>query len=75
MSRYIVPTHWSPEQALAVYEHLQRLSELVWAHYHRVIIDLVGPTEVLPPSLPPVHPQQLDLFDSDPLDFDDNLPF
>ena len=28
-----VPTHWSPEQALAVLEALQVLREVVWAAY------------------------------------------
>lgn len=28
-----VPTHWSPEQALAVLEALQVLREAVWAVY------------------------------------------
>ena len=28
-----VPTHWSPEQALAVLECLQALREAVWARY------------------------------------------
>ena len=28
-----VPTHWSPEQALAVLECLQALREAVWALY------------------------------------------
>lgn len=28
-----VPTHWSPEQALAVLEALQALREAVWAVY------------------------------------------
>ena len=28
-----LPTHWSPEQAIAVFEILDELREHVWAHY------------------------------------------
>ena len=28
-----LPTHWSPEQAVAVFEILDDLREHVWAHY------------------------------------------
>ena len=28
-----LPTHWSPEQAVAVFEILDDLRERVWAHY------------------------------------------
>ena len=28
-----LPTHWSPEQAAAVFEILDELREHVWAHY------------------------------------------
>lgn len=28
-----LPTHWSPEQAVAVFEILDQLREHVWAHY------------------------------------------
>lgn len=28
-----LPTHWSPEQAVAVFEILDELREHVWAHY------------------------------------------
>ena len=30
---FTVPTHWSPEQALAVLEGLQAVREAVWAVY------------------------------------------
>jgi len=28
-----LPTHWSPEQALAIFEFLQALREQLWAMY------------------------------------------
>ena len=28
-----LPTHWSPEQAVAVFEILDELHEHIWAHY------------------------------------------
>jgi len=30
---FIVPMHWSPEQALAVFECLQAMREALWAAY------------------------------------------
>jgi hypothetical protein len=32
-----LPTDWSPEQAVAVFEILDELRERVWAHYGRQI--------------------------------------
>jgi hypothetical protein len=32
-----LPTHWSPEQAVAVFEILDELREHVWARYGRQI--------------------------------------
>jgi len=32
-----MPTDWSPEQAVAVFEILDELRERVWAHYGRQI--------------------------------------
>ena len=41
-SRYPLPPHWSPEQALAVYEFLQLLSEQLWRQYYAEFVDLRG---------------------------------
>jgi hypothetical protein len=30
---FTLPTNWSPEQAMAVFEILDELRERVWAHY------------------------------------------
>ena len=72
-----VPTHWSPEEALAVCEYLQQLSEQIWAHYRLPIIDLIGPLaeQALRPNSPPARSAQIDLFRTAPPDFDDDLPF
>ena len=74
MSRPDLPLHWSPEQALAVYEYLQQLSEQLWFEYHAEFIELLGQqaAEVLQPSNPP-RPTQLDLFDDNLNEHD--LPF
>ena len=55
-----VPTHWSPEQALAVLEGLQALREAVWTAY--------GPQaqQAWRDQLAPEHP---------PPDFDPDSPF
>lgn len=38
---FILPDHWTPEQALAVFELLDDLRELIWAHYQIPIQDLL----------------------------------
>ena len=58
------PDHWTPEQALAVYELLNDLAEAIWNRYDRVLIDyLAGDRN-------PDDGLQSDLFD-----FDDPVPF
>lgn len=39
MNRAALPRHWSPQQAFAVYEFLQHLSEQLWDQYHADFID------------------------------------
>ena len=77
MNRVPIPSHWSPEQALAVYEFLHLLTEQLWHHYQRPLIDLLGPVgadSLAPPSKN--NPQQLDLFDSEKDALNpDELPF
>ena len=41
-AQYPLPPHWSPEQALAVYEFLQRPSEQLWHRYYAEFVDLRG---------------------------------
>lgn len=67
-----LPTHWSPEQALAVYEYLQQLSAQLWHYYRSDFVAHLGKpaTEVLQPTDPN---RQMDLFESNP--FDSDLPF
>ena len=59
-----LPDHWSPEQALAVYELLNDLAEAVWNRYEIPMIEL------LTSELDQVNTSQCDLFD-----FDDPIPF
>lgn len=77
MNHSPIPTHCSPEQALAVCEYLQQLSEQIWAYYRLPLIDLIGPLaeQALRPTSPLSQPQQIDLFESNAPDFDDDLPF
>lgn len=76
MNQPRIPTHWSPEQALAVCEYLQQLSEHIWEHYHGSLIDLIGPRaeQVLRPRPLPRYPEQIELFEINDTD-DDDLPF
>ena len=59
-----LPDDWTPEQALAVYELLTELAEIVWNHYEIPLIELLSP------ELNEDDPSQPELFD-----FDDQLPF
>jgi hypothetical protein len=60
-----IPEHWSPEQALAVYEFVDGLLENIWARY-ATQINLLCPDDPMNPS----DDAQLDLFNpNDPLPF------
>ncbi len=59
-----LPDHWTPEQALAVYELLKDLADTIWDRYELVLI------EQLLSDLDPDDSAQRDLFDfDDPLNF------
>jgi hypothetical protein len=61
---FAVPAYWTPEQALAVFELLDDLRELIWRHYETQLIDeLRDATRSADQSIEPG--------DSDP----DNPPF
>ena len=59
-----LPDYWTPEQALAVYELLKELTDIIWDRYELVLI------EQLRRDLQPDDSTQPDLFD-----FDDPIPF
>jgi hypothetical protein len=59
-----LPDHWTPEQALAVYDLLNDLAEAIWNRYEIPLIELLAP------EIYPHNTAQPDLFD-----FDDPLPF
>ena len=59
-----LPDHWTPEQALVVYELLNDLAETIWNHYEIPLIELLAG------ELDQDNAAQTDLFD-----FDDTLPF
>ena len=54
-----LPDHWTPEQALAVYELLNDLAESVWSRYEIPILELIVP------ELYEHDTSQLDLFELD----------
>ena len=54
-----LPDHWTPEQALAVYELLNDLAESIWNHYE---IDLLA---LIALELDENNAAQSDLFDCD----------
>jgi len=59
-----LPDHWTPEQALVVYELLNDLAEAIWNRYETPLIELL--TSGLDQNNASQH---------DPLDFDDPIPF
>ena len=59
-----LPDHWSPEQALAVFELLNDLTESIWIRYEIPLIEL------LTDELEQNNSSQHDLFD-----FDDPISF
>ncbi len=59
-----LPDHWTPQQALAVYELLNNLAETIWNRYEIPLIEL------LTCELDQNDASQYDLFD-----FDDPIPF
>ena len=59
-----LPDHWSPEQALAVFELLNDLTESIWIRYEIPLIELL--TDELDQDITSQH----DLFD-----FNDPIPF
>ena len=72
MNRHTIPEHWSPEQALAVYEFLQALADQLWQRYHLDLAAWLGEpaADVLKPDR--LAAQQIDLFDDSDAD---ELPF
>jgi hypothetical protein len=38
---FLIPAHWSPEQALAVFELLDDLREQIWQHYQLQLLELL----------------------------------
>ena len=64
MKNYQPPQHWSPEQALAVWECLEDLAWLIWTRYEEHLIALIQR------DLHHGDTAQLDLFDPD-----DDIPF
>lgn len=73
-----LPRHWSPEQAMAVYEFLQLLSEQLWHQYYAEFVDLLGERalEVLQPAnLHTATDDNQMRFAFDDFDNDSDLPF
>ena len=64
----LIPEHWSPEQALAVYEFLDELRDRVWDRYREQLIEQLQAEQQLQAH----NDAQLEL----PLfPFDDAIPF
>ena len=62
-----IPTHWSPQQALAVLDLLQSLSEAIWETYQQPLTALLAEQEP--------QPEDDESPCEDGLPFDDDLPF
>lgn len=65
MAVFDIPKHWSPEQALIVYEFLSQLQDGIWEYYEVPLVetyrrDITGDLQQEP---------------ADSSDFNDDLPF
>jgi hypothetical protein len=56
---FAVPAHWSPEQALAVFELLDDLRDKIWAHYGLRLQQLLGEQQQTAPRCPPIRGEPL----------------
>ena len=64
MTSIRIPSHWSAEQALAVWELIDEIARCVWDRYELPLFEL------LRPDLEEQEHSQPDLFDPD-----DDIPF
>ena len=58
-----LPTHWSPEQAVAVFEILDELREHVWACYGRQIQQVLRDERST--AVPAAHNTDIDIDEAD----------
>lgn len=61
-----IPSHWSPQQALAVLDLLQSLSEAIWETYQQPLTAILAQQELQPEDESPLE---------DGFPFDDDIPF
>ena len=50
---FAIPAHWSPEEALAVFELLDDLRDKIWAHYGPHLQQLLAEQQQTIPRRPP----------------------
>jgi hypothetical protein len=67
----LAPRDWEPEEALAVYELLHELADLIWTKYEMPLLELLAEQRrVRRCTVKPRDGAQLDLFDpGDPIPF------
>jgi hypothetical protein len=53
-----IPAHWSPEQALAVFELLDDLRDKIWAHYGLHLQQLLAEEQPKTPRRPRRPPRK-----------------
>jgi len=58
-----IPRYWEPQEALAVYELLQELAELIWAQYEIPLRELLAEQCAVSRCAQPRDGAQQDLFD------------
>ena len=66
-----IPRYWEPHEALAVYELLHELADLIWARYEMPLLALLAEQRrIRRYTLKPRDGAQLDLFDpGEPMPF------
>jgi len=55
---FTIPAHWSPEEALAVFELLDDLRDKIWAHYGLRLQQLLAEEQQPAPRRPSTPPRK-----------------
>jgi hypothetical protein len=60
-----IPHYWEPHEALAVFELLHELTDLIWAQYEIPLLELLAEQQDSHHGSKLIEGKQLDLFDPD----------
>ena len=65
MTKLLLTAHWTPKEALTIFEFLGELQEVIWSAYETELIKIYQSEDAQNPDRqPPIDPE-----------FDDEIPF